>query len=283
MTADARIRRHGAAARCNRPKLPGYPASTTSGPHLPHQPLGLRLHRRRLQRRPMTSWRTSGSASSAPAPPRAVRAALAAAARTVRVPAHPLVGRRPRQRADRPDWATALGPGGSSERMDNFTAVISGAIRRGRPGQGRLDRPDRPCWSAAARPRPASPPPEVLAAARARRLQKMSRSAPGSTRSSGPGDRRGAQAVVQPAVQATVLPRRVPAGLQPAQRHAGRHAAGGSSASPRRGVVVGGTRIPARLPDLRHGLRGRRLTTRRTIGFTDLRLAAARAWATSGS
>ncbi len=39
----------------------------------------------------------------------------------------------------------------------------------------------------------------------------------------GPGDGRGAQGLVPPAMQAAVLPRRVPAGLQPAGRAPGRH------------------------------------------------------------
>ena len=50
----------------------------------------------------------------------------------------------------------------------------------------------------------------------------------------GPGDRREAEALVPPVLQAAVLPRRVPADLQPAQRDAGRHRRQGRAArSPR--------------------------------------------------
>ena len=51
----------------------------------------------------------------------------------------------------------------------------------------------------------------------------------------GHGDRRGAEALVSPVLQAPHLQRRVPADLQPAQREAGRYATGAaSSASPRK-------------------------------------------------
>ena len=54
----------------HRPKLPGIPGiETFAGALLPHQPLGLRLHRRDPGGAPWTSWATSASASSAPAPP----------------------------------------------------------------------------------------------------------------------------------------------------------------------------------------------------------------------
>ena len=46
---------------------------------------------------------------------------------------------------------------------------------------------------------------------------------PGRRDRARPGDRRGAQGVVPPALQAAVLPRRVPAGLQPAERPPDRH------------------------------------------------------------
>ena len=55
----------------HRPKLPGIAGHRdVRGPHVPHQPLGLRLHRRRLRRRASPGWPTSASGSSAPAPPR---------------------------------------------------------------------------------------------------------------------------------------------------------------------------------------------------------------------
>ena len=88
----------------NRPKLPGIPGiDRLQGPHLPHQPLGLRLHRRRHHRRTCTSSPTSGWRSSAPARPRssACRYLGKARAASLRLPAHAVVGRRARQRADR--------------------------------------------------------------------------------------------------------------------------------------------------------------------------------------
>ena len=53
------------------PKLPGHPRHRdVPRPLVPHQPVGLRLHRRRPGRAPRwTGWPTSGSPSSAPARP----------------------------------------------------------------------------------------------------------------------------------------------------------------------------------------------------------------------
>ena len=77
-----------------------------------------------------------------------------------------------------------------------------------------------------------------------------------------PGDRRGAQAVVPPALQAAVLPRRIPAGLQRAGPPPGRHRRPGRRAH-RRDRRLGRRRaLRARLPRLRFGLRGRHSHTR---------------------
>jgi hypothetical protein len=97
------------------------------GPHLPHQPLGLRLHRRRLEGG-SPAWPTSASASSAPAPPpcnacrtwaRARRSCSCSSARrhrwTCATIAPPI-----------PTGSSRLQPGWQRERMDNFTTVISG-------------------------------------------------------------------------------------------------------------------------------------------------------------
>ena len=65
------VPRHGhrAAARAQAARHPRHRG--LPGPLVPHQPLGLRLHRRRPERRADgASWPTSGSPSSAPAPPR---------------------------------------------------------------------------------------------------------------------------------------------------------------------------------------------------------------------
>ena len=72
-----------------------------------------------------------------------------------------------------------------------------------------------------------------------------------------PERRRGAQAVVPPAVQAAVLPRRVPAVVQQPERPPDRHRRQGRRAD-RRDRGVGRRRaLRARLPDLRVGVRGR--------------------------
>ena len=87
----------------NRPKLPAIPGiEEFDGPHVPHQPLGLRLHRRQSQRRPDEARRQTRrdhrhrrNRHSV----RAVRRRIREAA--VRVPAHAVVGRSARQQTDR--------------------------------------------------------------------------------------------------------------------------------------------------------------------------------------
>ncbi len=79
----------------------------------------------------------------------------------------------------------------------------------------------------------------------------------------GPGDGRGAQALVPAAVQAALLPRRVPAGLQHRDLPPGRHRRQGGRADRR--DRRGRRRHPLRprLPDLRLRLRGPPLALRR--------------------
>ena len=84
----------------HRPKLPGIPGiETYQGPQLPHQPLGLRLHRRRSGRRPARQARRQARRHHRhrrhrravhPAPRPVERGAL-------RVPAHAVVDRRAQQ------------------------------------------------------------------------------------------------------------------------------------------------------------------------------------------
>ena len=98
ITAPVLWHGHRPAARAQAARHPGH--RDVPGPQLPHQPLGLRLHRRRSFRRADgRSWPTSGSPSSAPAPPpcRACRTWPGAARRALRLPAHAVLGRRPRQ------------------------------------------------------------------------------------------------------------------------------------------------------------------------------------------
>ena len=86
-------------------KLPAIPGMEDFAGHVvPHRPLGLRLHRRRPGRAARPSSATRSSASSAPAPPASSACpplAEAAEAR-LRVPAHAVGHRRPRQPAHRP-------------------------------------------------------------------------------------------------------------------------------------------------------------------------------------
>ena len=73
------------------------------GPHLPHQPLGLRLHRRRHHRETCTSWPTSASAiiGTGATAMQCVPHLGAIRQATLRLPAHAVVGRCARQPADR--------------------------------------------------------------------------------------------------------------------------------------------------------------------------------------
>ena len=112
----------------NRPKLPGIPGSRVRGPLVPREPLGLRVHRRRLGRRePDGPARASASASSAPA-----RRPCSASPRR-RVAEHLYVFQRTPSSIDvkdnpstDPEWAKTLEPGWHQHRMDNFNSLVSG-------------------------------------------------------------------------------------------------------------------------------------------------------------
>ena len=115
------------------------------GPRVPHQPLGLRLHRWR--HRPARRWTaspTSGWRSSAPARPRPVRAASSASTpqELLRLPADAVVGRRARQPADRPGLVRRRRHARLAAALaDNFVANMIGRRVPSRgPGQRRLDR-----------------------------------------------------------------------------------------------------------------------------------------------
>ena len=72
-----------------------------------------------------------------------------------------------------------------------------------------------------------------------------------------PRHRRGAQAVVPPVLQAAVLPRRLPAGVQPAERHPRRHRRQGHRPDHRARHRRQRRGVRARLHRVRHRLRGR--------------------------
>ncbi len=227
------------------PKLPGIPGiETLQGPLVPHQPLGLRLHRRRSGSRRRAARQAGRQARgdhrhrrdrravpcrTSPAPARRSTSSSARPSSVdVRgnVPIDPrLVRLHRRRRAGRQRW------------LENFTANQAGGCGRRGPGPGRLDRPVAP------HPREA----HGAAARRARRRRtcwrrsrtptsrRWRRSAPASTPSSRDrDDGREAEGLVPPALQAAVLPRRVPAGVQRARaRTWSTPTARASSGSPR--------------------------------------------------
>ena len=149
------------------------------------------------------------------------------------------------------------GTGLATRRMDNFNNLVSGIpeaedlvndgwtdiignlLVRLRQGAGRDDPRRHRAHDGAGRLR------EDGADPRPRRRDRA-----------GPGDGRGAEAVVSPVLQAAVLPRRLPAHVQPTQRHARGHRRQGRRADHRARRRGERHRVPARLPDLRHRFRG---------------------------
>ncbi len=113
-----------------------------------------------------------------------------------------------------PEWAASLEPGWQTERMENFNSLVSGMPAAERPRRRRLDRHHRQAARRASSARARTPTSRPRASARAdgaRRLREDGgdpRARRGDRRR--PGDRRGAQALVPPVLQAAVLPRRVP-------------------------------------------------------------------------
>ena len=182
------LRRHGERAAAPA-EAAGHPRHRdVRGPHVPHQPLGLRLHRRRRRRRTST-----GCADK--------RVGIIGTGATA-VQCVPHLGEAAEQlyvfqrtpssidvRANRPtdpEWAASLEPGWQQQRMDNFNILVSGGVAGRGPRQRRLDRHHRQAARAcSARTAPASSPPR-----RWRRRwswptsRRWSRSAPASTRSS---------------------------------------------------------------------------------------------------
>jgi hypothetical protein len=167
-----------------------------------------------------TSWPTSGWPSSAPAPP------PCSACRTW--PAPPASSTCSSARRRRSTCApTAHRPRVVRvHRHARLAAALAGELhrqpdrrhRRGGPGAGRLDRPGPPhprpdhgsCRPTSGTPRRCWPP------SRTADFEKMEEiRARVDAMVQDPGHRREAQGLVPPAVQAALLPRRVPAGLQP--------------------------------------------------------------------
>ena len=119
-----------APGRCMCRSFPASRASKFQGALVPHQPLGLRLHRRRSP--PARRWTKLADKRvgiiGTGATVRAVRAASGARLQgALRVPAHAVVGRRPRQRADRSRLVCGNRDAGWQQRwLENFTANQAG-------------------------------------------------------------------------------------------------------------------------------------------------------------
>ena len=271
------------------PKLPGIPGIETFRGHSFHTSRwdydytgGDPARARRW-----TGWPTSGWRSSAPA------RRPCSACRTWPRPAGELTSSsaRPRRstcaatgRSTRSGSPRSPRRAGSSAGWRTSPPTRAAAGCRTRTWSGRLDRPvpahpRRGCMPPAAEP---ASPQTMWPASRTPTSRRWRRSAPGCdaiVARSGHG--RAAQGVVSPAVQAALLPRRIPAGLQPARRAPGRHRRPGRRADHREGRRGAGGRVRGRLHHLRLRLRGRHRVRRRAgfdlVGRDGLKLSEA--WA----
>ena len=256
------VRRHGAAARCTGQAARHPRHRRLQGPQLPHQPLGLRLHRRRHERADSTSSATSASAiigtgaTAIQCVPHLGRVGQAA----LRLPAHAVGGRRARQPADRSRLGEALKPGWQ-QRAPARTSTRGSSLRPA--GRART-------WSATAGPRSSATSP---AQARGRRLAAADagadRGAASRSRTTGmerirdrvdddrrgPGDRRGAEALVPLVVQAAAFnDEYLPTFNRPTSTLVDVSTPRASSASPRRASSPTAS-IRGRLHHLRQRLR----------------------------
>jgi cyclohexanone monooxygenase len=96
------------------------------GLHVPHQPLGLPLHRRR-QPAALTTWRQARRHHRQPAPRHPVHSAPRRVGEAaLRLPAHAVsVDVRNNAETD-PKWAASLQPGWQKRRQENFNILVSG-------------------------------------------------------------------------------------------------------------------------------------------------------------
>ncbi len=112
-------------------------------PRLSHQPLGLRVHRRRscgcTDDEPglEASWDHRHRRDCCPVRP----VPRTRRGRAVRLPAHPFVHRYPEQRADRPRLVHLARARLATTVAHQFRHAARGWIRRPGPGEGWLDRP----------------------------------------------------------------------------------------------------------------------------------------------
>ncbi len=220
----------------HRPKLPGIPGiEDVRGSCVPHQPVGLRVHRRRLQRRtarPGRQARRDHRHRRHGRPGRSARRRLRRRAYVFqRTPSSIDV------RANRPtdaSWAASLEPGWQRRENGELHAPDLRRLRRGGPRDGRLDRHHRKAGHEAPRPAPGSGrrPGQHPGAGRLR--EDGADPGAGGRHRHGPGDRGGPEALVPAVLQAPLLPRRVPAGVQPSERLPGGHRRARASTRSRR-------------------------------------------------
>ena len=107
----------------HRPKLPGIPGSRLQGPLVPHQPLGLRLHRRRHQTAGLTKLpgkRVGIIGTGATAIQCVPHLAQSADELFVFQRTPSTVDERNNKPTD-PGWAASLEPGWQKRRTENFT------------------------------------------------------------------------------------------------------------------------------------------------------------------
>ena len=243
------LRRHGQRPAAPARSCPASPASTSFKGHtLPHQPLGLRLHRRRRRRRPDQARRQARRHHRhrrhghpvRPAPRRVRPSSSTSSSARRRRSTCATTGRPTRSGRRRSS------PAGSSERMDNFNILVSGGVRRTRTWSTTAGpTSSATCWHAAqaaaklGRRLDAGEPRELMELADYREDEPGPR--PRRRDRQGPGDRRGAEALVPPVLQAAVLPRRIPRHLQPPERHTSSTPTGqGVERITEHGVVVDG-------------------------------------------
>ncbi len=252
-------------------KLPGDPRHRDlRGPLVPHQPVGLRATPAAAPRSRWTSCTTRSSPSSGTGAT-AVQAVpkLAEAARApVRVPAHAVVGQRPQPAATpTPSGSREMSskPGWQIERIANFIAMTTGEQPAGRPGPRRVDRAVR---ASTRRSRRRTTPRRAELELLDFQLMEGIRCARDRRDRRGPGHRGGAEALVQGQLQAALLPRRLPADVQPPQRHARRHRrAAASTGSRPGGSSSASAEYPVELHRLRVGLRDASTFYTHRLGF----------------
>ena len=233
------------------------------GPHVPHQPLGLRLHRRRLRRQPDRPRRQARRHHRHRRHRGAVRAAPRRAARSSCTCSS---ARRRRSTCATtgptdPEWAATLQPGWQQRRMENFNNLVSGVFEsEDLVNDGWTDIIGKLLIDGCAAAQATSSAEGLAKTMELADFEKMEQiRARVDTIVDDPQHGRGAEAVLPPVLQAPVLPRRVPRTRSTARtsRWSTPRAAASSGSPTRRAIVVDGRRVRARLPDLRDRLRGR--------------------------